>query len=333
MIYTLDVPPIIVEENGESRTLVPVRAISESLGFVVKWDPDTATAMIYDFRDTEVEDSTFARRLIGSMPIDYDTYTYFRSYASKELGAGSSEFLENEENKTLLEETADEYLKYYYSVLHLAASLGMSKYDPEVINTVNSAFEEYKSFYGPAFDEVLAENGMTEKLFKDLLYASLFEKEIFDGYSVIASEMTAEQKTKELLQDPSLIRVSHILVDSREVAESLLEEAKSASDDEFYEMTQEYGKDNGMDDNKDGYYFTPDHMLPEFEAAAYSLEIGETSDIVKSKYGYHIIRRLPLDMDYISRNTDGLYVLKAESDYYSMIDQLSDILVIHKFDE
>lgn len=39
---TLDVPPVIVD----SRTLVPARAISESLGLKVDWDNDTRTVII-----------------------------------------------------------------------------------------------------------------------------------------------------------------------------------------------------------------------------------------------------------------------------------------------
>ncbi|MBQ7821924.1 MAG: DUF4886 domain-containing protein [Clostridia bacterium] len=45
-IYTMDVPATIIEENGESRTLVPVRAIAEAFGCGVGWDAETRTARI-----------------------------------------------------------------------------------------------------------------------------------------------------------------------------------------------------------------------------------------------------------------------------------------------
>lgn len=41
-VYTMDVPPCIVAD----RTLVPVRAISESLGMDVQWDEVTRTVLI-----------------------------------------------------------------------------------------------------------------------------------------------------------------------------------------------------------------------------------------------------------------------------------------------
>ena len=47
----------------------------------------------------------------------------------------------------------------------------------------------------------------------------------------------------------------------------------------------------------DGYIFTDDQMVQEFEDGARALADYEISDIVESSHGYHIILRLPLDPD------------------------------------
>ena len=49
-----------------------------------------------------------------------------------------------------------------------------------------------------------------------------------------------------------------------------------------------------MINNPDGYVFSKGEMIDAFETAAYSLKIGEISKPVKSEYGYHIVKRLPL---------------------------------------
>ena len=44
--YTMDQVPVILSENGESRTLVPVRAIAEAFGSFVHWEHSTKTVTI-----------------------------------------------------------------------------------------------------------------------------------------------------------------------------------------------------------------------------------------------------------------------------------------------
>ncbi|MBQ7821986.1 MAG: alkaline phosphatase [Clostridia bacterium] len=46
LAYTMDVPAMIIEEAGQSRTLVPVRAVAEAYNCLVDWDGDTRTAII-----------------------------------------------------------------------------------------------------------------------------------------------------------------------------------------------------------------------------------------------------------------------------------------------
>ena len=69
----------------------------------------------------------------------------------------------------------------------------------------------------------------------------------------------------------------------------------------FDMLVSEYNTDPGMKSSPEGYLFTHGEMMPEFEAAAFSLNIGSYTSIpVKSQLGYHIIKREPLSFEDIS---------------------------------
>lgn len=100
---------------------------------------------------------------------------------------------------------------------------------------------------------------------------------------------------------------------SLELAESVLEEANNGKD--FFSLIEKYNYDPGMEPDKDhsysdiaGYYFTRDYnYVQEFIDAAFALKEDEISPVVTSEaYGYHILLRLPIDMDYVKENIDSL---------------------------
>src|SRR5205085_6555499 len=51
-------------------------------------------------------------------------------------------------------------------------------------------------------------------------------------------------------------------------------------------------EDEGSKNNGGEYWVTHGQMVPEFEKAAFTLKPGETSDLVQTKYGYHIVQAM-----------------------------------------
>ncbi|MFQ5975844.1 MAG: peptidylprolyl isomerase [Candidatus Hydrothermarchaeales archaeon] len=84
------------------------------------------------------------------------------------------------------------------------------------------------------------------------------------------------------------IRASHILVEKHSEAVALIEEIKKG--ESFAELARKHSICPSRKRGGDLGFFGHGQMVKEFERAAFKLKKGEVSDIVKTKFGYHIIK-------------------------------------------
>ena len=148
------------------------------------------------------------------------------------------------------------------------------------------------------------------ELFENVLTAThlmgSIREHIFGPESMLLTDEQAEEFFAE--RDDGFMMAKHILITSgddpagaRERADEIWERLIEYEGDDieryFDELMFEYSEDPGLAHAPQGYLFQYFDMVPEFSQATSELEIGQFSQPVESVHGFHIIFRVPLDLD------------------------------------
>ncbi|HHV62209.1 MAG TPA: foldase [Firmicutes bacterium] len=170
-----------------------------------------------------------------------------------------------------------------------AAREGISASKADIDEEMSNLVKQFGS--EAAFESVLTQYGMTKKDVLDQIEVSLLLNALATKDVTVTDEELLKyyNEHKADFKEPEQVRARHILVFDEKEAKGILAQLKSGAD--FAKMAKEKSKDPGTKDKGgDLGYFQRGTMDPEFEKAAFSLGVGQTSGIVKSAYGYHIIR-------------------------------------------
>ena len=173
----------------------------------------------------------------------------------------------------------------------------------DILKGLHPTDEELKAYYER--NKAAYNNSIPEK--RQIKYVVVDSSKIAAATAVSAQDLqTYYDQHRDEYRVPEQVKVSHILIktplpapgakedakavaDARTKAEGLLKELKAGGD--FAKLAEKYSDDPGS--AKSGGelgWIGRGRTVPEFEKAAFSLAKGQTSDLVKSSYGFHIIR-------------------------------------------
>ncbi|MCM3667383.1 peptidylprolyl isomerase [Mesobacillus maritimus] len=154
--------------------------------------------------------------------------------------------------------------------------------DEEVDEEVNKMKEQY----GDNFELVLQQNQLKdEEALKELLKDQL----LIEKAALKDVKVTEDEVKKKYEEYKPEIRASHILVEDEDTAKEV--KAKVDAGEDFAKLAEEYSTDPGSAANGgDLDFFGQGQMVPEFEEAAYALDVNEVSEPVQSQHGWHIIK-------------------------------------------
>ncbi len=158
---------------------------------------------------------------------------------------------------------------------------------------INKEVDAYIESYGgeDALKSALEASSLTiDDLKEDIAVNIKIEKLMQEDIEITEDEVKAYYEENKANYDQSeQVEVSHILVEDEDKANELLKKIKDGED--FAKLAKENSTDTASAENGGELgYISEGEMVEEFEKAAFALEVDEVSDVVKSEYGYHIIK-------------------------------------------
>jgi len=180
----------------------------------------------------------------------------------------------------------------YYFLNQLSPQVAIQFRTPDGIKNLVNELINQELFYLQAIEDELdkEENFIQqlERIKKQVLIQYAVEK-LFSSIVVEDEEISNYYMNhRESFVIPEKVRASHILVDSLDEANEILNQLKDGM--AFEEAARKYSSCPSKENGGDLGEFTRGQMVQEFEDAAFSLAEGEISEPVKTQFGYHIIK-------------------------------------------
>ena len=204
------------------------------------------------------------------------------------------------------------------------------------------------------FNKLLSEMGLTEsdvrkQIARGMAIQQLIDKEVTEKIKISDEETKSfYDKNPQLFQQPEQVKARHILIkvqadapddqkaEARKKIEAVQEKLKQGED--FATLAKTYSEGPSGPSGGDLGYFRRGQMVKPFEDVAFSLKPNETSEIVETRFGYHLIKvddkKPAKKMTYAEvkdRLNDHLKKQKAESEADAYIETLRKSAKIEKF--
>ncbi len=178
--------------------------------------------------------------------------------------------------------------------------------DERVEESVREQIRYVKEQFGAAtFAEELKKAGLTERQMRDN-YREQIRNQYLEQrmYDMLVQQVSVSPRDVKEFQEKyrrgesNTVSLSHIFIEPaasteqqdkiRPQAEAILERIRAGED--FVALAKEYSQDPGSaSQGGDLGFFGRGTMVPAFEDVAFSLKVGEVSDLVQSQFGFHII--------------------------------------------
>jgi peptidyl-prolyl cis-trans isomerase C len=172
-----------------------------------------------------------------------------------------------------------------------AKKLGITVSEAEINAQINKIMGEYPD--SETFNSRMKEENVdVDSWKKEIEYQIMLDKLV---KAVAGSDITVTpEEIQKYYNDhldqynsPTRVRALQIMLETREQAQTILNEIKKGAD--FSELAKTYSISPDSEKGGDLGYFSEEEMPPSF-AIVFKMKPGELSDVVESEYGFHIFK-------------------------------------------
>jgi foldase protein PrsA len=181
-------------------------------------------------------------------------------------------------------------------LLQAAADAGIEVSQEEMdeqLETIRARFPTEDDFQAALEQQGLDMEYVLEQLEQQISINAILDEEIISKIEVTEKDIIDyfQKNIDRFSAKEGEIRAAHILVDTGEEAEEIIDALKEGAG--FAKLALEKSKDPSAQTNGGELgFFTKGVMVKEFEDAAFALKVGQVSEPVQTQFGYHVIKRL-----------------------------------------
>jgi len=324
--------PTLTEYNRGDKPMIKIMTLFFILLVLSACgNPDTPSPRGGTDPVTTADPGTAIVATVNGTPIPLSDFLFFLDHemTSHEISLGSAIDWDGEAGgrpiRQYLKENALDILILGQTAEDKAAELGLLPTEAELADIEQSKRYEIDALGGrDAFDRRLRQYGLTEEAYTRHIYrAPVIFGKLYDHLFGADGLLIPNDEDVQAYFHNSFARALYAMrVTFGEDGAPLPADERDAL--RAWMADFDFDGDSGalslLDDLGD-MYFSPGFMEPEFDAALFSLKENETSGVVETSFALYIVKRLPLDDEFLRHNMETVRYACADARYTDLLGE------------